>query len=471
MIEKPHFVILAAGRGMRMRSRRPKVMHPLLRRPMLAYLLDLVQALPRRSVTVVAGPGQDEVGALCAAYGGVELVLQPAQLGTADALRAAAPRLGAERGPALVLNGDCPLLKPATLKKLLRRHAFSGAACTLGTAFLQNPRGYGRVLRGIDGAVVDIREEADLGAPERAIHEVNAGVYCFSLPELWPALAKVENRNAQREFYLPDAVRILAQGGKKVMPFRFTDPAEILGVNDRWALWRAEEVLRERINKMWLHRGASLEDPRSILIDPACRLEPDCRVEAGCVLLRARVGAEALVEARCRIEDSEIGPGSRILQGCYVAGSRIGPGCVVGPYARLRPGTVLEAGARVGNFVEVKASRIGAGSKAAHLSYIGDADIGSGVNIGCGFITCNYDGGPVKRRTVVEDGVFIGSDCQAVAPVRLGRGCYIAAGSTITEDVPADALAIGRGRQVNKPGYAPRYRALRNGSNGNGKVH
>lgn len=354
MPAKPHIVVLAAGRGERMRSRLPKALHPLLFRPMLHYVLDLAYQLPYRSISVVFSPEQAEVRERSGVYPGLRFLAQERPLGTAHALKSTEAYLRGEQGSLLVLSADTPLLTPGSLRKLLKRHSLEKAAATLGTAVLRGPSGYGRVIRDSDDTVADIREEPDASPVEKLIHEVNAGVYCFDLAELWPALACVGNRNAQGEYYLPDVVRILALSRRKVVPYRFSDPEEVLGVNDRCALWKAEETLRERINKEWMHRGATLEDPRTTSIDRRSELGVDARVEGRCVLVRSRVAAGAHIEACSRVIDSEVREGARVLQGSYVEGSLLGAGCTVGPYARLAPGTVVEPGARVGSFIEIQ---------------------------------------------------------------------------------------------------------------------
>lgn len=435
---EPLILVLAAGKGTRMKSALPKILHPILFRPMVHYVLDLAKALGGKHIGMVIGHGADEVRKSCEPWG-VEFFLQEQQLGTGHAVKMADALL--QRGGTVVLlSGDVPLTRPETLKKMLEVHTKAGALVTVGTARIANPKGYGRIIPSDDGGLADIREEKDATPEERKIDEVNGGIYCFDALALRQALSGLSNDNAQGEFYLTDTIRLLAKKGKTAR-FLFEDEWEIFGVNDRAALADAEAEMRLRVNRAYMLEGVSILDPRATYIDPRCKLERDVTIEPGAVLINSAVGS-----------------GTRIKAGSYVERSTIGRNVNVGPYAHLRPDTVLGDDVKIGNFVETKKATFAEGAKASHLSYIGDATIGRDVNIGCGFITCNYDGGPVKLKTTIEDGAFIGSDSQAVAPVTIGAGAYVATGTTVTEDVPADALAISRGRQVNKPGYAKKLR-------------
>jgi bifunctional UDP-N-acetylglucosamine pyrophosphorylase/glucosamine-1-phosphate N-acetyltransferase len=451
-MSSPHIVILAAGKGKRMRSALPKVLHPILFRPMIHYVLDTALALPHASLTMVVGHGEDDVRKHCENYPTVQFVKQEKQLGTADAVRAVAPRLAGKTGSLLLLSGDVMLLRPETLALLLESHAQHKRACTVTTAKVPDPTGYGRILRNATGDFTEIREHGDCTPSERSVDEVNSGIYCFEIADLFPALERIDNRNQQGEFYLTDVVKILLGERKKVGTFLLADPREMEGINDRLALSKVESWLSARINRQWMLEGVSIQHPDTVLIDTTTRIEPDVVIESHCTLIGARVSAGSYLESNCRIQNSEIGRDVRIKQGSYVEDSRVGEHCSVGPYAHLRPGTVLDRDVKIGNFVEVKKAHFAEGAKASHLSYIGDAEIGKHVNLGCGFITCNYDG-THKHQTVIEDHVFVGSDSQAVAPVTIGRGSYVAAGSTITDNVPAGSLALSRGRQVNKPNY------------------
>jgi bifunctional UDP-N-acetylglucosamine pyrophosphorylase/glucosamine-1-phosphate N-acetyltransferase len=454
----PHIVILAGGRGKELHSRRPQALQPVIFRPMVHYVVDLASRLAHRSLSMVVGPGADEIQEQCRGWKGLTFLRQEAELGTGHAVKTAEPLLKSESGPVLILSADVILLTPASLKRMLDRHVKEGASCTIGTTALNNPRGYGRIVREIGGRVVDVREEEDCTSAERAINEVNSGIYVFEAADLFKAIDRVTYRDARHGYCLPSVVKALAGESKKIIPCSFGDPNEVLGVDDPHALFQVECILQERINKELMHRGVTLQDPRTTWIDPRCLIGKDVRIEGGCVLINSVIEPGVTVESHCRIADSAVGAGSLVKQGSYIEDSVIGPDCSVGPYAHLRPASRLGAGVKVGNFVEIKASTLGDGSKASHLSYIGDAEVGKKVNFGCGFITCNFDGGPHKHKTIVEDGVFIGSDCQAVAPVRIGQDSYIAAGTTVTDDVPDGSMAISRGRQTTKWGYAKKYR-------------
>lgn len=452
----PHILIMAAGQGKRMYSDLPKVLHPVLYRPMLHYVLDVANAIPRKSVSVIVGHGEAAVREACAGFEGLKYFSQPEQKGTADAVRRAESFLKTAEGDLLVLSGDVMLLQSATLEELVNLHRTSGALATVLTAEVSDPKGYGRIVRAADGHIERIREQADCSPEEAKISEVNSGIYVFKIAPLLETLGKIGDRNKQHEFYLTDVIELLGAKGK-IAGSRLKDPAEMTGINDRAALARVEGILQERINTAWMFRGVTLQSPASIFIDPLSKIGKDARIEAGSIIVRSQIGEGATVEAGSRVFDTGVGKGAVIKQGSYVHESEIGEGAGVGPYAHLRPGTRLGKNVKIGNFVEVKKSSFGEGSKASHLSYIGDAEVGKNVNLGCGFITCNYDG-VNKHKTVIGDDVFVGSDSQLVAPVTIQTGSYVAAGSTITRDVPRDALALSRGKQVNKDGYAKRFR-------------
>ena len=454
MVTPLHVLVLAAGQGKRMHSSLPKVLHPVLFRPMLHHVLDLATSLRPQTVGVVVGHGEAQVREACAGYEGLRFFSQTEQKGTGHAVQQAAPFLKTQSGRLLVLYGDTPLLTKATIDKLLES---AGPAAVL-TAEVAQPFGYGRILRDGSGRFTAIREETDCSESERAVREINSGVYVFELGELLPHLETLQSHNKQGELYLTDVVEKLVSLGRSVAAVRVQDATEILGINDRAALADVQVLLRDRTNAFFMRLGISLQDPKSTWIDPRCRISSDVSIESGAQIINSRIESGVRIEAGCRIQNTEIAVGTAIRQGSYLDGANIGPDCSVGPYAHLRPGTVLAREVRIGNFVEVKKSTLGEGSKAAHLAYIGDAEIGDDVNLGCGFITCNFDGGPQKHKTVVESNVFIGSDTQAVAPVTIGRGSYIAAGSTVTQDVPQESLVITRGRQITKPGYAGKYK-------------
>ncbi len=452
-------LVLAAGLGKRMRSRRIKILHELAGRPMAAHVLEAARALePLRIVTVVghqAGEVQEALRGLSD-----EFVLQAEQRGTGHAVLQAAPLLRARKAATLViLNGDLPALRPGTLRTLVASHRRSGAALTLVTTELDGPSGYGRIVRGNGGRVARIVEERDASPGERKIREVNAGIYCARASALLPELQRLRPTNAQGEYYLTDAVERLIARGQKVVALRVSDPEEVLGVNTRAELARAARLLYARKAAQLEEAGVTILDPARTWIDPRARvgrdslLCPDVIIEGASVL-----GRGCVVRPGCRLVSVVAGRDVEFRDHSIVLESRLGDGASVGPFAHLRPGSVLEERARVGNFVEVKKSRLGKGTKAPHLSYLGDADIGPGSNIGAGTITCNYDG-EKKNPTTLGKGVFIGSDTQLVAPVVLGDGAYVAAGTTVTRDVPAGALAIGRCEQKNIEGWVKRRRA------------
>jgi bifunctional UDP-N-acetylglucosamine pyrophosphorylase / glucosamine-1-phosphate N-acetyltransferase len=455
---KPHVLILAAGRGKRMHSDLPKVLHPVLYRPMLHYVLDLAQSIDHASISVVVGFGEKEVRERCTEYEGVQFLTQKKQLGTADAVKTAKEKLAGQEGSLIVLSGDVILLTKATMDQLLEKHARRKAACTLVTAKVPSPKGYGRILRNQEGKMFGIREEADCSDTEREIQEVNAGIYCFDIKLLFAALERISSHNEQQEYYLTDVIEIFNKDKQGLATVRLEDPRDMTGINDRAALSEVESLLQARVNRELMLSGVRLQNPSSIFIDPRCRIEKDVVVEQGCYLVSSVLEAGVVVESHSRIVNSLIGRGSHVKQGSYITDSQVGADCNIGPYAHFRPGTRLESGVKVGNFVEVKKSLLRPGAKASHLSYIGDADIGKNVNLGCGFITCNYDGSPTKHKTVIEDDVFVGSDSQTVAPVTIGARSYVASGTTVSGNVPADSLALSRGRLVVKEGYAEKYR-------------
>jgi len=454
-------IVLAAGQGTRFKSGRAKVLHPLLGTSMLGLTLETVRALKPDRIVVVVGHQKDEVMAEAGAVApGVVFARQKEQRGTAHAVMAARPSLrGRGDADVLIINADLPLLRPAALRPLILRHRRAGNALTLMTAELDRPFGFGRIVR--DGRGLRIVEEREAGPAERAVREVNAGVYVFKAAELLSALPRVSNRNRKGEYYLTDLVEILARRGKKVGLVKTSDAAEVLGINTRWELARAAAVLRDRKLKALAEAGVSFADPAATWVDLAAAIGPDTTVGPGVVIEgRTAIGNACRIGPFVHIKDSVLGDGVEVRTATAVEGCRIEAGAGVGPFARLRPGTVIRAGAHVGNFVEMKKADFGAGAKAGHLSYLGDAEIGPKANIGAGTITCNFDG-VAKNKTVIGAGAFIGSGVELVAPVAIGTGAYVAAGSTITKDVSPDALAVARQRQVERPGWAARRRAKR----------
>lgn len=453
-------VVLAAGEGTRMKSSFPKVLHPLCGAPMLRHVLQPVRELGPKRTVVIVPPGADAVRELCRQHG-AEPVEQTQRLGTGHAAAQARVALADFDGPVLVTAGDAPLLRTETLRALVAAHRNAGAGATILSAICADPTGYGRVVRSADGRVQAIVEHRDADEPTRAIREINTSIYVFDCRRLFAALTQVRNDNAQGEYYLTDVVAILIREGAPVTAVVADDPAEPLGVNDRAQLAQADRVLRDRIRRGHLLAGVTLVDPEAAYIDCEVLIGPDTTIWPGvCLLGGTRVGAGCTVGPQVTIEDSEIGDESRILHGSLIRGSTIGRRVSVGPFAHVRGGSELEEGAEVGSYLEVNRSRMGAGTKAKHFGYLGDTHVGARANIGAGTVTCNYDGRR-KHRTVIEDGAFIGSNASIVAPVTIGREAYVAAGSTINQDVPAGALGIGRGHQRNIEGWADRQRQAR----------
>ncbi len=448
-------VLLAAGRGTRLKSPKAKVLHLAQGAPLLEHTLRAVAGAD--GVIVVVGHDAESVEAAFA--GRAQFVRQNPPLGTGDAVltaRAAFARRG--EGTLLVLNGDLPLLRAATVESLFDAHAASGAAATLLVAELADAGAYGRVLRDARGDVRAIVEAKDASAEERALREWNVGVYAFEVQPLLEALARLSPQNAQGEYYLTDVIGHLVAAHRRVAAFRVADAREGLGVNTLAELAVASRLLVERRLDALMALGVVVEDPASSFVGLDASVEASAVIRPGTLLEgRTRVAAGATVGPFARLVDTDVGPGATILDHCLLRECVVGAGASIGPFAHLRPKTQVGARAKVGNFVELKQTHLGAGAKAPHLSYLGDATIGAGANLGAGTITCNYDG-TSKHPTSIGEGAFVGSNSTLVAPLRVGDGAYIGAGSTITEDVPDDALALGRGRQVVKPGWAKKRR-------------
>ncbi|MGH7274709.1 MAG: bifunctional UDP-N-acetylglucosamine diphosphorylase/glucosamine-1-phosphate N-acetyltransferase GlmU [Nitrospiria bacterium] len=454
-------IVLAAGIGKRMKSRQAKVLHPVAGRPMIQYVLDLAEALSADRILLVIGHDRDHVRTLLAGRirrGRIELVVQEPPLGTGHAVLMTRSLLADYHGPVMILNGDHPLLRAETASDLLRAHRESRAAITLLTAQLENPEGYGRILRGPEGEVTGIVEERDAMAQQRQIKEVNSGVYVAQADPLFELLEEIRPDNAQREYYLPDTVHLAAQKKFQLQAITARDPNETLGINTRIDLARAEKVIRRRTADRLMLEGVTLFDPETTVIDSTARVGRDTVIYPWtCVEGETQIGEDCVISSHVRISNSHLGRGVLVKDHCVITDSVLEDQVSVGPFAHLRPGTHVRRNAKIGNFVEVKKSEIGEGSKANHLTYLGDTVIGKGVNIGAGSVTCNYDG-VKKSKTIIEDNVFVGSDSLFIAPVKVGRGAIIAAGSIITQDVPAGSLAIGRARQVNKKGWAKKKR-------------
>ena len=451
-------LVLAAGLGKRMQSKWSKLLHPVAGRPMVRHVVEATKGAGVARAVVVVGNQAEEVRL---AVGDLDkriaFAFQKEQLGTGHAVLCAERQFQGHTGDVLILNGDLPALRPETLRAFVAYHRSHGAPLTLLTTVITDPRGYGRVVRNYGGEVARIVEEADASPDERATQEINCGIYCVDSAALFRPLRRATRDNAQGEIYLTDLVGILHHEGKAVAAYRHPDAVEVLGVNDRRELAAAARSLYRRKAETLMAEGVSLVDPASTYIDAEVTIGRDSIIEPGVMIQGAsRLGTEVRIGLGSRIADTVIGDGSEVLPYCVIAGARLASGCRVGPFAHLRPDTTLDDGARIGNFVETKKTRLGRGSKANHLTYLGDAEIGRDVNIGAGTITCNYDG-VEKHRTVIEDEVFVGSDSTLVAPVRLRRGSFIGAGSTITRDVPSQALALSRARQENKEGWAKRF--------------
>jgi bifunctional UDP-N-acetylglucosamine pyrophosphorylase/glucosamine-1-phosphate N-acetyltransferase len=453
-------VILAAGQGTRMKSARPKVMHELCGRPMIHYVVEAAQATGAVDVIAVVGHGREEVTQyLKRAFGDrVHTALQEQQRGTGHAARCGLEALPEGAGRVLILCGDTPLLEPSELALLERALNAAGpdAPVAMLTAEVPDPTGYGRILRDENGRVTGVREQRDCSPEQAAIREINAGVYLAQADFLREALAALSPENAQGEFYLTDIVEAAGRyGGAAAVKVK--DHASLAGINDRAQLAAAEEMLYGRIAST--HRRAGVTVRGSARIDAGVIIEPDATIEHGAVLRGAtQVKTGALIDVGSVLTDTVVEPGANVKPYSVCSGAIIGDQAHIGPFSHLRPESRIEAEAHIGNFVETKKTLVRRGAKANHLAYLGDGDIGEKANIGAGTIFCNYDGFR-KHKTEIGAGAFIGSDSQIIAPVRIGENAYVATGTTVTKDVPADALAISRVRQENKEGYAPRLRA------------
>ncbi len=442
-------VILAAGKGTRMRSALPKVLHPLAGRPLLQHVLDAAAAVGAARVCVVYGHGGELVPSAlpeadCA------WVEQAERLGTGHAVQQALPALsGVAR--VLVLYGDVPLIEPETLNRLITDSAES--ALGLMTMTLAEPTGYGRIVRGATGRVLRIVEQKDASEAERAITEVNTGIIVADRERLVGWLERIDNDNVQREYYLTDVIGLATGDGVDVVTAQPETLEEVAGINDRVQLAELERYHQRRTAECLMRRGTSIMDPARIDIRGTLECERDVVLDVNLICEgRVRIGAGARIGPNCLLKDCEIGPGAEVLANSVIEGAKVGAGARIGPFARLRPEADIGRDCHIGNFVEIKKSQVAEGSKVNHLTYIGDAEIGRGVNVGAGTITCNYDGAN-KHRTVIGDGAFIGSNAALVAPVTIGAGATIGAGSVIVSDAPAEQLTLARGRQVTIEGW------------------
>ena len=449
-------VILAAGKGTRLKSSLAKVLHRAGGRTLVEQIVCSCETLKARETVVVVGHQAEQVAAVVEPLAALTVLQQP-QNGTGHAMQIARRALGRAKF-AFVLPGDAPLVRTDTLKALIAAHHNGNAAATVLSAVLADPSGYGRVVRKSETAVSAIVEESQLTDEQREINEINSAIYCFTLEKLWPALAHVKPNNKHRELYLTDAIAVLNAKGETVLAQVAADSREVLGCNTRADLAEVDRVFRERKRNALMDDGVTIQLPETVLIDAEVTAGEDTIIEPAVQLLgRTKIGARCTIRTGSVLTDAILGDDVTVEPHCIVAHSRLDDRVIIGPFARLRPENHLKAGAHIGNFVELKKSTIGEGTKAMHLSYLGDAKIGTKSNIGAGTITCNYDGFH-KYPTSIGNKVFIGSDTALVAPVRIGDGAYIAAGSTITENVPSDGLGIARGRQVNKPGWAAKKR-------------
>jgi bifunctional UDP-N-acetylglucosamine pyrophosphorylase/glucosamine-1-phosphate N-acetyltransferase len=453
-------VILAAGKGTRLRSNLAKVLHRAGGRTLVEHVVRACQPLKPRSIVAVVGHQAGQVSALVERLG-VSTVLQQPQRGTGHAMLVARRALGSRAKVAIVLPGDAPLVRTETLAALAQTHRQGHAAATILSAEVAQPAGYGRIIRRSDNSVSAIVEDSALTDDQRAINEINSSIYAFTLDALWPCLAQVRPDNKHHELYLTDAIALLRQQGRTVLAQIAPDPDEVLGCNTRDDVATVDAIFRRRKRAALMDSGVTIEMPATVRVDPDVTVGADTVLEPGVQLLgKTRIGANCTICTGSILTDAVLADGVTVKPYSVISASQMEEGAQVGPFAHLRDSARLMKGARVGNFVEVKKSVLGAGVKSMHLTYLGDARVGERSNIGAGTITCNYDGAQ-KHPTTIGRRVFIGSDSALVAPIRIGDGAYVGAGSTVTENVPADALALARGRQINKPGWAAaRRRAL-----------
>ena len=447
---KKFVIVLAAGKGTRMKSKLYKVLHQVCGKSMVEYVVEAAQAIKPDKIVTIVGNGAEEVKKVLADKS--EFVLQKKQLGTGDAVLTVADELAAEKGATLVITGDTPLFTSQTFQKLFNYHQSKGNAATVLTAQAPNPYGYGRIIRDDQDNVLRIVEQKDGTADELKINEINTGVFCFDNQLLFSALKKVDNQNAQGEYYLTDVLEILRNEGQRIGAYKMPDFSESLGVNDRYALAQATKIMQKRINKKHMANGVTFIDPDTAYIDADVKIGCDTLIEGNVVIKgNTEIGDDCVVTSGSRIIDSKIANNVTVTSST-VEQAEMDDFSDVGPNSHLRPKAIIRKGAHIGNFVEIKNAEIGENSKVGHLTYIGDATLGKDVNVGCGTIFANYDG-IKKDHTNVGDRAFIGSGATLVAPVNIADHAFVAADSTITKDVAKYDMAIARGRQVNKPDY------------------
>ncbi len=449
-----YVVVLAAGQGTRMKSKLFKVMHPVMGRPMVGHVVNAALNAQATKVITITGFGAEMIQEYLGDRS--EYVYQEEQLGTAHAVEQARELLEGKEGTTVVLSGDTPLLRAETLEQLMDEHENTEAKATILTALAKDPHGYGRVIRAKDGSVAKVVEEKDANEEERAVREINTGTYCFDNKELFEALKKVDNNNAQGEYYLPDVLEILKDNNEQVGAYQLDNMDEALGVNNRVALSQATAIMRDRINETHMINGVTLIDSKNTYIETEVEIGRDTVIEPGVYLKGNTVlGEDVVVGMHSVIEDSEIADGVEIRQS-VLESAAVGKGSDIGPHSHLRNGAILGEKVHIGNYVEIKKSTIGDHTKAGHHTYIGDAQVGKHVNIGCGVVFANFNG-KTKNKTFVGDHSFVGSNANLVAPVNLGKNSFVAAGSTITEEVPENALGLARARQVNKEEFYTRF--------------
>ncbi len=454
-------IVLAAGKGTRMKSNRPKVLHEVAGLPMLSYPVAALKGLKAKKIVIVIGHGAQSVKDALEETG-VSFAVQDEQLGTGHAVICGMKGLKGVDGDVVILSGDVPLITPQTIKGLLKIHSAGGKnrpVLSLITALMEDPSGYGRVVRDAHNRIASIVEDKDCTPAQKEINEINTGIYLADSGFLRDNLKRIGSSNRQGEYYLPDLVSLAISQGARVAAMTHADAAEVMGVNNRVDLARANSAMKERIAEGLMRSGVTIVDPANTYIDSGVKVGADTVIYPGAHLIgNTVVGKDCTIEDGCRIEGSSIGDGSIIKSYSVIESAEAGRDVVIGPFARIRPGSVLGEGVRIGNFVEVKKTRMGKGTKANHLSYLGDSLIGSGVNIGAGTITCNYDG-VHKHTTIIEDGAFIGSDSQLVAPVRVGKNAYVGSGTTVTKDVPPGSLVITRTKERVIEGWGEKKKA------------